>query len=229
MLMLLSRILIGLDGIEKCAVGISKKFDDDKPAEDILGDAQLLEKQLTDLAVLLPDSGWAAKARGHASWMVTRLAQNAKNLCGGDIKDILQYDLPALRSSLYAWMKKPDYIDATLVKQVAPLLCPQQLDSAVRKSFVILKDRFVRQFGLDKKLDGQKLVSAVFGANSTLMGSMPPGEKEAYRNYFAGLFALERNPHAHNNLTGSFTETDAVISAVNLGLHLLDKFAKKKP
>ena len=226
MIMLVSKILRELDSVESAMQSIAVKFQQDRPDAEILNEAKGVYDRLQGLQDLVPPSQALNSAVSHASWLVKRVGEDLKSCSEGDVADLIQRDLPGIYESVYAWLERPPFLDAQLLKALSPLITINQLDSAVRKAFVLLKDRLVRKFGLDATKDGPDLVNLVFGAKSIYLTTMDASEKQAYRDFFSGLFGLMRNRYAHNDIHPDLAETDAVVGSVNLGMKLLEQIGE---
>lgn len=101
---------------------------------------------------------------------------------------------------------------------------PAMWDSAVRNCGVILEER-VRDVGgiTDKKLVGRNLVNGVFGKKGTLASSFDSdSEREGYRDLYAGVVGVFRNPSAHQFIDPSPEDGGAFIAFVNLLLRKLE-------
>jgi hypothetical protein len=97
-------------------------------------------------------------------------------------------------------------------------------DSAVRTAGVILEER-LRDVGsiTDLARTGRNLVNDVFGNNGTLASKFSvTAERDGYRDLYAGMVGVFRNPSAHRFIDPSPEEGGAVIIFVNLLLKKLE-------
>lgn len=101
---------------------------------------------------------------------------------------------------------------------------PAMWDSAMRNCGVILEER-VRDVGgiTDKQLIGRDLVNGVFGKKGTLAASFDgDSERRGYRDLYAGVVGVFRNPSAHHFIDPSPEDGGAFIVFVNLLLRKLE-------
>jgi Protein of unknown function (Hypoth_ymh) len=119
--------------------------------------------------------------------------------------------------------------DDSLKKRCLPILGagaadPMLWDSAVRTAGVVLEER-LRDIGkiTDVTLIGRDLVNRVFGQSGTLSGKFSvPAEREGYRDLFAGVVGMIRNPSAHRFIDPTPEEGGATLVFVNLLLKKLE-------
>jgi Protein of unknown function (Hypoth_ymh) len=101
---------------------------------------------------------------------------------------------------------------------------PTLWDSAVRTAGVILEER-LRDVGnvADRNLIGRDLVNKVFGQSGSLAHKFTvSGERDGYRDLFAGVVGVIRNPSAHRLIDPTPEEGGATLVFVNLLLKKLE-------
>jgi len=121
------------------------------------------------------------------------------------------------------------HLDAKLRDRCVPILTagaanPAVWDSAVRTAGVVLEDR-LRDVGgiVDPNVIGQELVNRLFSANGTLASKFAAAaERQGYRDLFAGVVGVFRNPSAHRFIDPTPEEGGAIIVFVNLLLRKLE-------
>ncbi|PYK23930.1 MAG: hypothetical protein DME59_15285 [Verrucomicrobia bacterium] len=119
--------------------------------------------------------------------------------------------------------------DDTLKRRCLPMLGagaadPMLWDSAVRTAGVILEER-LRDVGKisDPNLIGRELVNKVFGQSGSLASKFTvPAERDEYRDLFAGVVGVIRNPSAHRLIDPTPQEGGATLVFVNLLLKKLE-------
>jgi Protein of unknown function (Hypoth_ymh) len=119
--------------------------------------------------------------------------------------------------------------DDALKRRCLPMLGagaadPMLWDSAVRTAGVILEER-LREIGRinDPNLIGRDLVNKVFGKAGTLANKFTvEGERDGYRDLFAGVVGVIRNPSAHRLVDPTPEEGGATLVFVNLLLKKLE-------
>ncbi len=120
-------------------------------------------------------------------------------------------------------------LDDQVKQRCLPILgagpaCPALWDSAVRTATVILEER-LRDVGTiqDTSIVGKTLVNRVFGGSGTLTPKFSQdSERESFRDLFAGVVGLFRNPSAHTLVDPAPEEGGAVIVFINVLLGKLE-------
>ena len=119
--------------------------------------------------------------------------------------------------------------DGNLKQRCLPILGagpadPMLWDSAVRTAGVVLEER-LRDVGniSDAAVIGRDLVNRVFGQTGTLAGKFASAaERDGYRDVFAGIVGMIRNPSAHRLVDPTPEEGGATLVFVNLLLKKLE-------
>jgi uncharacterized protein Ymh len=119
--------------------------------------------------------------------------------------------------------------DDSLKQRCLPMLGagpadPMLWDSAVRTAGVVLEER-LRDVGKisDVTAIGRDLVNRVFGQSGTLASKFTvPAERDGYRDLFAGVVGIIRNPSAHRFIDPTPEEGGATLVFVNLLLKKLE-------
>lgn len=229
MLIYVDELLAEIESIKEYALIVQAKFDQGRPANELLLDARALDKRIEYLVSVMPEGCLVGKARQHVQFMIHYLQKDQIDSCLGDITDIVSTDLPSAVEAVKKWANDLAYVDADLRDEIRTLVKTGQFDSVVRKSFVVLKTRLCRKYSIAETVDGAELINKIFGSNSSYFTDIDPKQKQAYRDLFAGLFGLIRNRYSHNNVEFSLAEVDLAISAVNYCLRLVDDFQLSQP
>ncbi len=193
------------------------------PKEQELGTLRTEYTQLTGaieaLLSALPDDALdSLKNSGlkrHLSCLDRRLREGKPRECTGDAIDITDRDLPFVWKTFEEWFERNSSSDEDFVRKVDRLLNIGQGDSAIRKGWAVFKSRLVSTYGLDGNLDGVRLADAIFGDRGVARDHIPNAQCEGYLNLFKGLYALNRNEVAHNDVTVDPQETEAVLMLLN--------------
>lgn len=228
MLLYVDEIQRELDDLFEYATIVREKFVQGRGARELLLDARALRLRAISLTAMMPEKTDTGALLRHTGFMVYWLERGQIDSCKQDILDISESDLPSTQAQIDKWARELVYVDAELRLQVLPLLRTKQFDSAIRKAFVILKTRLCAKFGLDDGVDGDRLVNAIWGAGSTYLPELSESQKQAYRDFFAGLFRLLRNKFAHNNHEPTLSELDMVISGINHCLYVVGDFKSEE-
>jgi hypothetical protein len=120
-------------------------------------------------------------------------------------------------------------LDDSIKKRCLPILGtdgndPVLWDSVVRTAGVILEERLRDVGGVsDKTCIGRDLVNSVFGRNGNLVAKFSnDSELQGYRELYAGVVGMFRNPSAHHLIDPAPEEGGAFIVFVNLLLKKLE-------
>lgn len=120
-------------------------------------------------------------------------------------------------------------LDADLKQRCLPILGagstdPKLWDSVVRTAGVILEERLRNVGGItDASRIGRDLVNDVFGKTGSLAGKFPTdSEREGYRDMYAGIVGIVRNPYAHRLMDPTPEDGGAFAVFINLLLKLLE-------
>jgi hypothetical protein len=211
--------------VRDLAERIRAKFDANSSADELLHDVEILRAAFEALKRTLPSGTPVGNFPRHLAFLERWLKQGQLDPCRGDIDDICRLDLPALERAFDAWRDAEHHYDPEFVEKVGRLLEEQHLDSAVRKAFVLLKERLTRSFGMPTSLDGVALVNAAFGAKGRLAGKIPDSEREAMRDLLAGLYGIFRNQYGHRDVDPAWFEVEAVLAMVNWALRSIDEYS----
>jgi hypothetical protein len=120
-------------------------------------------------------------------------------------------------------------LDTELKQRCLPILGagstdPKLWDSVVRTAGVILEERLHDVGGIaDNNRIGRDLVNDVFGAKGTLATKIPnDSERQGYRDIYAGIVGVFRNPYAHRLVDPTPEDGGAFVVFVNLLLKMLE-------
>lgn len=120
-------------------------------------------------------------------------------------------------------------LDLQIKNRCSPILGagsadPMLWDSAVRTAGVILEERLRDVGGItNHSRVGRDLVNDVFGSSGTLASKFTvSGERDGYRELYAGVIGAIRNPSAHRFIDPSPEEGGATIVFINLLLKRLE-------
>jgi hypothetical protein len=210
--------------VREYAKNVRDKFERDLAPADLLLDAKSLRAHYQRLNEMLPEAVQGKSNLGrHIGFMEYYLERGDRERCTGDIGEICDRDINELENAFQTWCKSPDHYDAELVQAISDLLAHRQLDSAIRKSFVVLKERLCKRFRAPRDLDGPELVNKIFGKGSDLVSGLSDAERQAMRDLLAGLYGVFRNRFTHRDEQPSWAEADALISMVNSVLQDISK------
>ncbi|MFT3879674.1 MAG: TIGR02391 family protein [Gemmatales bacterium] len=217
-----------LEQLKASAIALRGKVESKAAAEDILTDTKSLRLVFDSIArALPPEVTQGNNFIRHTSWIVRNIERGHVPGIEGDISDICRIDIPSLEASFRKWCDNPMHFDQELANSVIDLLMVQQGDSAVRKAFVILKERLTKRFGASSSLDGPELVNAIFGSKGSASDRMEDNERQAFRDLLSGLYGVFRNKYSHQNVTPLWSEVDALIAMINCVLRDIDAIAKR--
>lgn len=220
------RVRDAIDHLKQCVERLRQKFQANAPAAELLHEVATLKTLHENLEQILPAGvkGVGNFAR-HIAWIEKNIKRDALACSEGDFKDLCEHDIPEIEAAFKKWCQDPQHFDRELDEGVTNLLMRQENDSAVRKAFVILKERLVKRFGGNKDSDGLDLVNQIFGSKGSLAGKVDDSTLQAYRNLLAGLYGISRNKFAHQNVTTPRYEAEGLIGMINFLLKDLAKLS----
>jgi hypothetical protein len=103
---------------------------------------------------------------------------------------------------------------------------PKAWDKAVRTATVVLEERLRKlgkTEGINADATGEAIVNIIFaGKNPVLSGKLDNGQLRAYRDLYAGMMAVFRNPYAHRTIDPSPEVGGAIIAFIDLLLKTLN-------
>lgn len=217
-----------LERAQTLARHIKQKCDEGASASELKRDVHVLKAACDQLVGILPVAVGGGALQTRFNWADYWLGQNQPNRILGDLADIVDRDLPALEGRFRDWCASREHYDRELSTGIGDLMAERQLDSAVRKAFVLLNERLVKNFGVTPDLDGRDAVNKVFGRDGHLSGTVPESERESMRNLLDGLFGVFRNIYGHRDVQPDWYEAEAVLSMVNWALRRLDTYLPPK-
>ncbi|CAG0971379.1 hypothetical protein METP3_01509 [Methanosarcinales archaeon] len=210
--------------VRELAERIKSKFDSGAKPSELLQDCEVLEAASRQLLRILPEKVHDSNLNRHIEFMKLYLKRDEPDKCLGDIEDISKFDLPSLENAFQDWCAIYQHYDTEFSAKISDLLIEKHLDSAVRKAFVILKERMIRTFGMSSDLDGRDLVNQIFGNKGYLAGKIPDPERESMRNLLDGLFGAFRNKYGHEDVKPEWYEVEAILSMINWVLKRIDNY-----
>ncbi len=224
MLLYEARIYEELSRVKTYATNLRRKFDAESLEADLDADTENLQVLFDHLTQLLPEQiRDQPEFRRHVGFVKYYLRKNERQKALGNLTDICNHDLLRLEMAFFGWCKQTDHYDEELRKGISDLLVRHELDSAIRKSFVILKSRIARIFGLPEDIDGPDLVNRAFGKKASTLVSVSEADRQGLRDLLCGLYAVFRNKYAHNNIKAPWHVAEAVVSMINSVLKGLDQ------
>ena len=228
MLIYVQETLAALDKLRDYADKLRQKFDLGRDATELLLDAESLDQRLREVIDRLPDADMSGSCRRHLSWLVSELKKGDVRACRQDIDDLADRDIPGTIEKVKQWSMKLRHLDEELRVAVTPLVKAMQLDSAIRKCFVVLTERLRIFYSLPNGKDGEDLVNQIFGKDSAFHTSLDASRKAALRNYLSGIYGVIRNKFAHGDHEATIAELEAALATVNLSLQILDELKEVK-
>lgn len=217
-----------LERLKASSVALQKKIEAKASTDEIQSDAKSLKLVFESISRALPSQVTEGNDfTRHVDWIVRNIERKHLTVLDSDINDICQRDIPNLEAAFRKWCDDPKHYDQELANSVIDLLMMQEGDSAVRKAFVILKERLTKRFGASSTLDGPELVNAIFGARGIASDRMEDNERQAFRDLLSGLYGVFRNKYSHQDVAPLWSEVDALIAMINCVLRDIDAISKR--
>ena len=166
----------------------------------------------------------------HLDFLYRHLANDNKEYCEQDIREIVYNDLPKALSNLILQLSTDNYnhFDKKLKKEVTPLLDEKHYDSAVRKCFIVLTEKLRQTFYIREEKDGENLVNLIFGKEGNERLKLSEKEKQSIRNLISGFYSLYRNKYAHNNIISDLPKARSIVEMANTIILEIDAISKNK-
>ncbi len=170
-------------------------------------------------------------------WIGIWLGESDKKNCTSDIREIVFADLPTLERKWHWWtahgvsVKVRPAIDKILWKRTGEHLDAGRYRDALRAAFPVLTERLRQLRRALKERDGEKLVNELFGSRTGKMLSYADTDTcRGLRDLLCGLYTLNRNHVAHNDVASDGLEAASTIAILHDVLRRLDrlKTAKKR-
>ncbi len=183
-----------------------------------------LQRQIEALRAAFPESirEPSSETNRHLRFLRYYLDKKQPGSCRHDVSDLATSDLPAEWESFAKWYEANSSNDAAFVSRVSALMGTGDAAGALRLAWPIFKTRVVTMFGLDDQLDGDQLAAAVFGQRGPARALLGGPRCEGYMSLFKGLYALQRNPVFHNDMTPDQQEAEAALMLLNSALAQLE-------
>lgn len=184
---------------------------------------QLIREKLQDLKKLYPKGNYS-KIYQHL-WF----AEHHPRYLRDNTVDILNYDLPKFQSEYRDYLKSNPHLDPILKNECESLLLQGEFDSVIRKAYVVLKERAVSVYSMERNLDGDAMVNFLFASESGVIKiDSDKDKRNAFRNFVSGLFGYFRNLYAHNLHQDSEAAAEVVFSSINYILKVMEEHAKQE-
>lgn len=136
------------DNLEDAALSLSKSLNEpelDRP--EIEFKTKLLENKFNELMRLLPSLQTDRGAAFHRHLAFIKNHMSTYGKC--NIEDIVKYDIPIIQKTYYEYLKQFPHLDSELRSECETLITNGEYDSALRKAFLVIKERAVHQYNAD--------------------------------------------------------------------------------
>jgi len=210
-------ILRCLNELKSTARELRNLFEDDEDSILLLKVRDQLKAKYDELISLLPKNFVdPSNFLRHTNFLKYYLEKNKKDSCIHDIKDIIDYDIPQMEESLISILDRPEHFDKELSQKITKLIEADELDSVIRKAFVVLTERLRKRYcPTETGKDGSELINLIFGSKSGVDTSFDEKDNLALRNLLDGLYSFYRNKWAHNDGNPSSSELEGIVSIIN--------------
>ena len=207
------------DELEKYSKSLLKTLNEDElDYEEFNLKTELLEKKFQELKKLFPQIA-ASNFSRHLRFVKTHRKEYGKQ----NLNDIIMGDIPGMKKEYYENLKKFPHLDTELRVECENLLVNGEFDSAVRKAFVVLKDRAVKKYNATSEMDGENLLNYLFGKSGKIRIACDEKRQIDFLNFCKNLFKVFRNQYAHNLVEDPQYVTEAILTTVNMILKIMDE------
>ena len=132
-------------------------------------------------------------------WFVRKgLKENQVAWIEGNADDLKQFDIPTFRLQIGAYFKEFAFLPPELRDEVAPLLENGEHDSAMRKAFLVIKQKAITKYHMSAQLDGEDMVNFLFSESGKLRVHEDEKKRKAFRDFVSGFFRFFRNEFMHD-------------------------------
>ena len=170
----------------------------------------------------------ASKLLRHLSWIRRRINERAPSLCVIDPIDIASRDIFETLDEFESWYQRKSAGDSELASRLKPFIVRGEHNAAVREAWAIFKTRMVNRFGVSNNLDGHRLADRLFSSNGAAADILDENECLGYLNLFKGLYTLNRNPVAHNDLPVDPEFVEATMVMVNAAIVRIESASSER-
>lgn len=206
--------------MEKYANELRSKFQQKESSEVLIGSLILLIKLYEECETKLDKTVfYGSRLSRHLSFIEKYLNENSPEECISDIDEICETDIKYLKNN-YQEKNGTLLMDKELEENVKTLVYNNELDSALRKGFLVLTTRLRTKYDMPKDKDGVDLVNSIFGKSGKSKTDIK--EKESFRDLLSGLYGVFRNDYMHNLKMEKETEFAALLM-INTMLFMLEK------
>jgi hypothetical protein len=211
------KVLLLLDSLLKNAFVLKSLSDQNKPVEILWMEFEKLSGKYDELDKTLPNFITESELGRDIYFIKLYLQKGQHENCKGDIAKICDKDLEQYKLD-YIKFIDAKFMDAEFAKSILNLIDSKNYDSAIRKGFLVLTERLRAKFKISSDRDGQDLINAIFGKKGVQFLKLQDDKKNAYRDFFAGIYGIFRNEYAHSLKIPEDVEAEYILDLINLAL-----------
>lgn len=183
----------------------------------IEGDFSRLKKLLPPLKTDRID----AVAR-HIHFVRKGLREGNEGWVQGNASDIKKVDVPELRKKIQDYFQGFHFLPQELRAEVVPLLEAGEFDSAVRKAFLVLKEKAVKRHRMPKAHDGQDMASFLFSSTGVIKVHADEKRRKAFHDFASGFFRFFRNEFMHELGAGERASSQCALVVIAFMLERME-------
>lgn len=172
--------------------------------------------------IVPPDFRTDSSLKGHIGFIKYYLNKKQPDNCQGDIIEICDRDIDLFELDYIKYVNTR-FVDSELANNIISLVDSNNYDSAVRKASLTLTERLRSKFNMASDKDGKELVNDIFGQKGKLAEVMSKDKREAYRDFFSGIYGLVRNEYMHNLKIPDNIEAEYILNIINFALLRIDE------
>jgi hypothetical protein len=159
--------------------------------------------------------------RRHVAFVRGGLKENRVDWIEGNANDLKQFDIPTLKLKSGAYFREFAFLPPELRDEVAPLLENGEHDSAVRKAFLVIKQKAITKYHMPAQLDGEDMVF-LFSESGKIRVHEDEKKRKAFRDFVSGFFRFFRNEFMHDLSADEHVPVQCALATAVFILQLMD-------
>ena len=158
-----------------------------------------IERELSRFEKLSPPikTDRIAAIHRHIGWVRRGIREGSNAWIEGNSDDIKDNDVRLLKEKIGTYFQHCEFLPLEMRAEIAPLLDSGEYDSAVRKAFLVVKQKAIDKYEMPKNLDGEDMVNFLFSESGKVKVHDDEKKRKAFRDLASGFFRFFRNEYMH--------------------------------